>query len=279
MKSYGGWILVAALLSWSGCALTPTFATGYRVEPMPPAARPAGGSLAVLQFGDQRPPQHYSTQGKLFILYVPIVPYVTIDFERLDQIVPKLSAGIRPGDNVYGAIQNRAPEQSTYAYPVSMAKAVAEDLATRDLFDSVEYVGEGSGEGHDYIMSGVLRATPVRTTTTSYCLGMAGVLLWLVPMPMQKTTGATKLDLTLTKTATNEVVWSHTVEAEVSRLDNLYTTNDGILYGTSAFSYQMATPPKDSQVDRTSIFAWNFEALRRGMAAAEPSLAAALPAK
>lgn len=41
----------------------------------------------------------------------------------------------------------------------------------------------------------------------------------------------------------------------------------------------MVYVPSDAQVDRDSIFAWNFEALRRGMQEAKTDLARTLKAR
>lgn len=279
MKRLGLAAQIALALICAGCAVTPTFTTGYRVAPPADAQpTPLAGSLAVRRFTDERPARLYTTQGRVFLLYVPLVPYVSLDFERLDETVPLLSAQIpEPGMNVGGAIQNRAPEQSTYSYPSSMAKAVADDLAARRLFRSVEYVGDQPAGDEEYVLNGTLIATPLRMSATSFGLGMPGVLLWLVPVPMVKATGGVELRLTLTESGSGRVVWDRTLRAEVSELDNFYTST-GVLYGGGAFSYQMLLPPDEAQVDRDSLFAWQFEALRRGMSDGTPSLEEALRA-
>jgi hypothetical protein len=115
----------------------------------------------------------------------------------------------------------------------------------------------------------------MRNSTTSYGLGMAGVLLWMIPAPMQKTTVKIEFDLELTRVATGEVVWKKTLESEVSRMATLYT--NAMIYGRGgAFSFNLIPPPSDAQVDRTSLFSWHFEALRRGMLDARQDLARAV---
>jgi hypothetical protein len=275
-----GILVVAALFATTGCAITPTFTAVYPFDREALRPAPLGATLAVERFDDQRPPRKYTTQGRMFLTYVPLIPYVTLDFERLDESVPMLSDQIQvPGEAISGAVQNRAPARETYSYPQSMARAIAADLEAHSLFSKVSYVGDtADSEDFDYVLSGRLRTTPIAQHVTSYLLGMPGVILWLLPLPVVKTEAAVVLDLTLTEARTQSVVWEHTINSELSRIDMLYTSQ-GLIYGGGVFSYNMIPPPADAQGDRDSIFAWHFEALRRGMEKARPSLAAALAAR
>ena len=71
------------------------------------------------------------------------------------------------------------------------------------------------------------------------------------------------------------MLWRHTVRGEVSRILTLYTSR-GTRYGPHVMSLDMVYVPRDAGVDRDSIFAWNFEALRRGMGEARLDLARTL---
>jgi hypothetical protein len=264
----------------AGCAVTPTFTTGYTVEAATTRPTPIAATLVVRQLEDARPPRLYTTQGRAFLTYVPLIPYVSLPFERMDENVRLLSdqvqtSGVR---SIAGAEQNVAPQFSQYAYPGSIARAIATDLAAQGLFQEVRYVGNESTAGYQYVLSGTLRETPLAQYATSFCLGAPGVLLWLLPIPMTKTAGSITVDLTLTDTATQAVIWRQTLRNEVSRIDMMYTS-EGVVYGGGIFSYSMILPPSDAQVDRQSLFAWHFEALRRAMNDAKPSLAQALQAR
>jgi hypothetical protein len=169
----------------------------------------------------------------------------------------------------------RAPEFAQYEYTSSVPRALADDLRRQGLFRDVQYVGDAAAGDARYVLDGTLQATPLEAKITSYFLGAPGVLLWILPIPIGRITGAIDVSLTLTDTSSGNVVWSETVAADVSRLVFFYTS-DVILYGTTPMSYQMPVPPSDAKVDRRSIFAWNFEALRRGMDQAKPRLASAL---
>lgn len=278
MKSHAWAIAVFFVFVNAGCAITPTFTTGYRAERQALRPAPIDGTLAVTPFVDARPPRKYTTQGRVFLTYVPLIPYVTLDFERLDESVPLLSKQIvYPGETIYGAVQNRAPAHEKYSYPRSMARAVAADLGAQGLFREVWYADDAPTEAQDFVLSGTLRETPLQQHVTSYLLGMPGVLLWLLPLPNVKSEAGVVLELTLMDARDKKVIWQQTIAPEVSRIDMLYTAQ-GIIYGGGVFSYSMILPPSDSQVDHNSIFAWHFEALRRGMDQARPGLSEALVA-
>jgi hypothetical protein len=257
----------------SGCPISPTFTARYDVPAAAQGGHP-GEALAVRRFADERPPRLYTTQGRLFMTYIPLLPYVSLPFERTDENVRLLSEEI----GTAGAAMKTmtvAPPFEDYAYPESIPRAIAEDLRAHGVFREVRYAGDTVSPGERYVLDGILRATPSRATFTSYGLGMPGVLLWLLPLPLAKATGAVTMDLTLTDQTTDTIVWTRTLEGSVSRIVTLYNSQ-AVLYGTTMYSYQMVLPPSDVRTDRRSLFAWHFEALRRAMDEARPDLLAAL---
>jgi hypothetical protein len=267
-------LVVVVAATTAACQIRPTFTTGYMV-PGASQAPPAGAArLAVRRFEEARPPRVYTTQGRAFLTYVPLLPYVTLPYERLDESVQQLGEDVR----VYDVRDMPpAPPFETYTYPVSVPRAIADDLAASGLFASVQYVGDRDAPpGYEYVLNGAVRASPLRSTATPFCLGMAGVLLWLLPVPMQKTTADVAVDLVLTDTRSGRVVWRDTLTGEVSRIATIY--NDPIVYGSAGqWSFNLLPLQDDvATVDRHSLFSWHFEALRRAMEAAKPSLAQAL---
>lgn len=267
---------LSVLLFLSACQLTPTFTTGYQI-PGPLATRPLDRSVAVIPFEEQRPPRVYTKAGRMFLTYVPLLPWVSFPFERLDESVRKQSEGIERGGRgiTAGAEQPVAPPYEQYTYPRSFARAIADDLNGSQLFREVRFVEADATAGFDYVLRGAVRESPLRSTATSYGLGMAGVLLWFLPIPMQKTTAAVSVDLTLTDARTGQEVWKRSLTSDVSRLATMYSSV--MIYGRGgAFSFNLLPPPADAQVDRHSLFSWHFEALRRGMVDARGDLAASL---
>ena len=273
-------IVLLTLPMWA-CQLTPTFTTGYEVPAERLRASPVEGTLAVTAFTEARPPRLYTMGGKMFMTYIPFLPYVSFPFERLEESVRIQSDAIAEGGAgiTMGATQNVAPPFEEYYYPTSFPRALADDLAASGLFRSVEYVGDGSTEGYRYVLGGTLHETPFRHTASSYGLGIVGVLLWFLPIPMLKATGGVNLDMELEDQETGQVVWQKHVESSLSRYMMLYTSS-AMIYGRGgAFSLNVSPPPSESKVDRRSLFSWHFEALRRGVLGARAELADALESR
>jgi hypothetical protein len=269
----------AAAVLLSGCQLTGTFTTGYQL-PGPVEGRQLDRSLAVVPFEEARPPRLYTTTGRMFLTYVPLLPWVTLPFERLDESVRKQSEGIERGGRgiTSGAAQSVAPPFEEYTYPRSFPRAIADDLAAAGIFREVRFVEADAAQGFDYALRGSVRESPLRNSATSFGLGMAGVLLWLIPVPMQKTSASVSVDMELVQSRSGEVVWRKSLNAYVSRYATMYSS--AIVYGRGgAFSFNLLPPPSDAKVDRHSLFSWHFEALRRGMADARGELAAQLAAE
>jgi hypothetical protein len=271
-------VLLAALVvtSLAACQLTPTFTTGYEA-PERIAEQPLDASLAVIPFEEARPPRLYTTTGRLYLNYIPLLPWVTMPFERLDESIEKQSEGIaRSGPGItMGATQNVAPPFEQYTYPRSFARAIAGDLSAAGTFREVRFVEQDATTGFDYVLSGTVRESPLRNSTTSFGLGIAGVLLWFIPVPMQKTSASVTVDLELRDARTGEVVWSRSLESDVSRYATMY--HSALIYGRGgAYSFNLLPPPSDAKVDRSSLFSWHFEALRRAMLEARTELATKL---
>lgn len=278
MRAAASSLLAALAFALGGCQLHPTFTTGYAPSQQTLRAAPVPGRLAVRRFAEERPPRVYSTSGRAFLTYIPFLPYVTLPYERLDESIQIASVPIAlhgPGMSL-GARPDPAPVFELYTYPASFARAVAEDLRAAGLFEACAYVGEDSVDGYRYVLTGSVRETPLARTATSFGLGMAGVLLWLLPVPMAKTSASVHVELTLTDQETQRVVWTRTLESRISRLITLYTSSAMIYGRAGAWSFNLEPPPKDSRVDRRSLFGWHFEALRRAMLDARLDLAAAL---
>ena len=298
-------IALAPLLTIStGCVLTPTFTTGYQVAEEGLVDRPFEGELAVQVLEDARPERYYSSAGRMFQTYIPIVPYVSMPFERLEESVQIQSADIESRGLHKTSIRPRqlAPPFEEYSYPQSFARAIVEDLSTSGIFESVallderEEFGEQSsfdapaaGEGlpaedlntpplnrSRYLLSGTLRQSEYRTTTTSFGLGVVGVLLWIVPIPIQKASAEVELDLVLTDQQTNRVIWKKRIEESLRRYVTMYGSS-AMTYGKSqSWSLAVMPPPSGSKVDSRSLFSWHFEALRRGMLKARGEIVNAL---
>jgi hypothetical protein len=54
-------------------------------------------------------------------------------------------------------------------------------------------------------------------------LGVPGVLLWILPIPNQRTTAEVVLDVRVSEVATDATVWEQSLHGDVSRFATLYT--------------------------------------------------------
>lgn len=258
------WMAVLAI-ALHGCVIDANLNTGYQPYMTHLRPAPVQGSLAVQRFRDARPPRVYSTAGRGFLTYVPFLPYVALPFERVDESALKAGTEARLD----------MPPFSDFTYPASMARAIADDLRSSGLFDAVQYVDEDRIEGHRYVLSGTLRTTPVEIDMTSYGLGIVGVLLWLLPIPAGQMWTNIAMDLAITDTSTGEQIWQQTVDHDYSMWVTLYTSTPTLVYGgTSSFGFTQL--PSAAQVDRDSLFSWNFEVLRQAMGPTREAIAAAL---
>lgn len=256
--------LIAALAS--ACQQTANVLTGYKADTTALRAQPPTGSLAVMRFEDARPPRTCPTQGELvpWGVLLPLVPYQTVDYERLDESIG-MGAAQRPGGHF-----------EDYTYPASFPRAIATDLAETGLFTSCQYVGTEAGGDARYALEGTLRETPLHRLFTSYMLGPWGVLLWSLSLPAGKTSAAVNVDLRLTDRRNGKEVWRGTLDGDASRLITLYTSSTLVYWGTRACGVEVELVPSDARVNSRSLFSWHFEALRRAMAKARPEIAAAL---
>jgi hypothetical protein len=250
----------------AGCPVNARLTTGYR--PATAALRPVpiDASLAVQRFDDQRPPRLYSTQGRALVVMVPLVPYVSLPFERIDETAKLQSEN--------GA-QPTAPDFEQYTYPASFARTIADDLGASGLFKKVIYTGQNGAAGYRYVLDGTLLETPLVQSKTCYLLGLPTCYIDFLGVPSIKMTARVKLQLRLQDTASGASIWNETIEGQASEIYN-DAYSSPILYGPSVFSFVTTIPPADWPVDDRSIFAFHFEALRRAMVEAKPALAAAL---
>lgn len=251
-------LLLATAVSVSGCSYVAT----TRLDYAPAGAagrRPAPASLAVVPLTEGRPPRSYPSQlGRSFLTYVPLLPYVSIPYERLDESL---------------AITRRErgwPHESNELFTSKMAAAMANDLRQSGLFEDVRFVPEGTPDA-DYVLSGELTATRFDVNATSYMLGMPGVLLWLLPIPMGSNTAEVQIDLTLLDRS-GRTVWEYPLRGNARKIFTLY--NSGGAPVSNVFSLEITRyGSNDKGIDGDSLWAYHADALRGGMEDAKRSLA------
>ena len=254
-------LLLAAMTL--ACSYLPT--TSLRYDPMlTPHAVRSTHRVAVLPLDEGRGPKRYpGIQGNLFKTYIPLLPYIRIPYERLDEshILHQRNIGSTPGPDEH--------------FTIAFAKEIARDLERSGMFQSVQFAPtEGDAADADLLLSGALRSTEFAIYASSYMLGPAGVLLWLLPIPLGKDQATVSLELTL-RDRTGTTLWSLSPSKSASKLFTLYNSS-----GESTSSpYRIEIKRYGSNelgIDGNSLWAYHAEALRAAMGEAKASLAAYL---
>lgn len=244
----------------AGCAYIPT--TNLRYEPVATAydGQPVY-SVAVLPLEEARGPKRYpGLQGRAFMAYIPLLPYVKVPYERLDEshILHQKNLGSEP-----------TPDEH---FTTAFAQEIARDLGESGMFRHVKFAAsEADAPDADLFLSGELRSTEFDIYFTSYMLGIAGVLLWFLPIPMGKDKATVSLDLTLRDRAGN-TLWSHASEREASKMFTMY--NSGGESTSSEYRIEIKRyGGNDLGIDGDSLWAYHAEALRAALGEAKESLA------
>lgn len=250
-------LLAVAAALCSGCSYVPTTSMAYAPEGA--VRQPVPATLAVVPLTEGRPDRYYpSLLGRAFLTYVPLIPYVEVPYERLDE-----SLAVAARDRG----ETLPPGQM---FPDKMALAIADDLERSGLFSKVTFVPEGTPDA-DYTLHGTLRSTELDVNMTSYMLGMPGVLLWLLPIPNGSTTVDVVIDLELHDRA-GQTVWTFPLKGDSRKVFMMYTSS-----GAAISNRLTLEIPKygdnDKGIDPRSLWAYHADALRGGMGAAKVSLA------
>jgi len=200
----------------------------------------------------------------MFKLYIPLLPYVTIPYERLDEVSLQ-HEGAREA-------QGKALDRKTQHFTEGIAGAIADDLRSSGMFSEVAVLSdpEQAVDGA-YVLDGELQSTELDLNRTSYLLGPVGVLLWVVPIPLGTTTADVKADLRLLDPS-GKVVWQDELEGRGRRMYTMYNS------GGRPISSVMALEIKhygnnDEGIDGDSLWAYHASALRSGMEPVKESLA------
>jgi hypothetical protein len=252
------WAILPLVL---GCAGVATQQVGY-IAAGAPAARPLAPALVVVPFADGRPPRAYPVPtDDAFMLALPFVPSVSLDYERLDES--------RAAELL---IRGALPTPDDF-FEVQLARAVAADLASSHLFAAVQFATAAPADA-DLLLVGTIVSTRFTATTTSYYLGMPGLLLWLTGLPNGRDSVDMAIDLEL-RDRRGAVLWQYPLHADATRLVLLYTPSHPLSTGAGSLSIPVygANP---HGIDPDSLWAFHSEALRIGMEGARRSLAAHL---
>jgi hypothetical protein len=201
--------------------------------------------------------------GNLFLTYIPLLPYIKLDYERLDE-----------SDEVHKRERGR-PWDENDAFTHSFMQSVAADLSSSGLFSEVRLIDDGPRPlDVDYVLEGVLESTEFNLYVTSYMLGMVGVLLWILPIPNGKQVGTVEIAFSLQDRSGAEV-WADRLTGSGSRTYTMWNGGGGAI--SSRYSLEIKRYGRnDEGIDGDSLWAYYASALRTGMGAVKESLASFL---
>lgn len=264
VRTPAGLLLIAMTCA---CAYTPTTSLAYR--PIPVDAKPSVKRMLVVRpFAEARPPRSYpSSFGSMFKTYIPLLPYVQIPYERLDET--SLIHEDAKKD------RGKPLDRETQHFTRSMASAIADDLRASGLFSEVRLLSAAEEPlAGSYVLDGELKSTEFDVNATSYMLGIAGVLLWILPIPCGWETGDVDADLRLSD-PDGHVVWRGDLSGRGQRIFTLY--NSGGAPVSSRYRLEIKRyGSNDEGIDGDSLWAYHASAIRSGMGTLKQSLAAYL---
>src|SRR5260221_5357279 len=177
-------VVFVAMLS--GCVSK----AGWQYQPGPAKVASARLpiSLAVAKFDDKRGTEN-STYFALCI--IPLVPYCTAKYDRLENANGFLSAGaynFRPADD--------------------LAEASATELRQTGLFRDVFVTNRTVDPGTPLILRGTVINTDWDGTRYAYLLGPYGPFLYVFGLPFGTADNTLSLKLELVETSSARTIWS-----------------------------------------------------------------------
>jgi len=245
----------------SACSYVPT--TRLEYEPAAAAGPRLPVSLAVEPLVEDRPPRFYpSYGGRVFLSYVPLLPWVKIPYERPEESYLK----------AHGKPEPWADQEEHFTRKI--AESINDDLRGSAMFREVRFVDRGeSWDDADLVLGGRLRSTELDVYVTSYLLGVPGVLLWILPIPIGRNAASVEIELELRDRA-GAVVWSQRTRGRAGKLFWLYSSNGKVSgeFGLEIYRYG----GNREGIDPNSLWAYHAGALRQAMDAIKPSLRSAV---
>lgn len=142
-----------------GCYRPATFTTGYEVDSVQFLDTPVPATLAIGKFEDHRPDRLSTVRSKIWMTYIPLLPYVNFPFERFDESIKLKGEALGRSRRLLHRNEPPAPKFEQYAYSLSFPRAIAQDLNGSGIFRKVVYEREHSGS-HRYLLEGTIRETP-----------------------------------------------------------------------------------------------------------------------
>lgn len=243
-------VVLAVSAFLGGCRYTPTRDLSYiptdSIEIQKSNELQPNKILVVRSLQEARPPRKYSPEiGHIFKAYIPLVPYFTIPYERLDET-----------DQIIQMQKKLTSPDKEMLFTHTFAEAIAIDLASTGYFKEVRYIGNKPVPADaDYVLGGSLTGTPYDTNISSYMLGFVGVLGWIAPIPMQSTDVKVTADLYMINKETG-AQFQYDFNGSANRWYTMYGSK-GALSSRMTFNTR---PYKSNKHGIDTNSAWSFYA-------------------
>jgi hypothetical protein len=252
-------LLPLCILLSLGCSYVPTTRVEYDPIEASAASTQSPLSLAVVPFTEDRPPRYYPSYGsRVFLTYIPLIPWVKIPYERLDESHMKAQKKPEPWETTPDHFSRKLPA------------AIARDLERSNLFREVRFLQDSSeADDFDLVLNGKLRNTEFDVYVSSYMLGMPGVLLWLLPIPVGRNAASVEIELELTDRSGRRL-WS---EKAIGRAGKFFWLCNSQGEVSGEFGLDIYRYGRNSEgIDPDSLWAYHAAALRRAMGNVKESL-------
>lgn len=198
--------MLAVILT--GCAVSRT----WQYPPDPPgsllgskASKTVPAKVAVLPLRDLR---GNKVERGSWLAAIPFVPFGVSSFDRPETVESPAGAST--------TLIKMDPARD-------FSRAIAEELKNASIFSSVAFAEKGAPAEADLTVSGVLRATGWRRSTTTYLLGPVGPIFWVLGAPIGNASNTVVMDLHLAPSNDpSRILWQFTMQFEDKHLIGIY---------------------------------------------------------
>jgi len=159
-------------------------------------------TVGVLPLEDKR--LNMNNAGGYFLYLIPLMPYGQAQYTRPDSA------------NMFVTV-------TKYEFTPSedLAKAIVTSLRRSNLFKNVFFT-YGGDTSPDLLIKGSILSTDYQGKIYSYGLSIIGPDLWLFGLPAGSSYNQLKLDLTLNKPDTSELIWEYSFNKENTVVQGYY---------------------------------------------------------
>lgn len=159
-------------------------------------------NVGVLPLDDKR--ANINSFGGYFLYLIPLIPFGQAQYTRPDSA------------RMFNTIA-----QFEFNPPEDLAKAIATSLRRSNLFENV-YFTYGGDLSPDLLIKGSILSTDWEGKIYSYGLSVYGPVLWFFGLPAGSSNNELKLELSLNKADTKDLIWDYSFNKSRRVVQGLY---------------------------------------------------------